>query len=746
MDKTTIVMVCLTIASSAWAASAADTWQTWPPHDYLMRSLVEGIPRITKSYHPETGRFGAEPWVCRDQNHIFPLAVAWGLEDDANPYYHSDEILEMIARGGEALVDAQDDKGQWTFRKKDNSTWGQILMPWTYSRWIRAFAIVRDALPEASRAKWEQGLLLGYRTLVGRGLPRVHNIPTHHAMSLYIAGECFDNEEWKAFATEFMSRAVAEQDPAGFWSENFGPVVGYNFVYVDALGVYYSFSHDPVVLEALQRAAIFHSSVLWPDGSSVSCIDERQIYHSDVALGNIGFSWTPEGRGFLLKQVGLYSEGGEKLVDADYAASMLMYGGEGDSIPPASDVDEGTFVLGANDAGRRAASGQRPGANSGEADESNVGRRRGGAVIRRDKPWQWALSGYVCPPPDSRWIQDRGNLVDVYHDDLGLVVGGGNCKLQPYWSTFTVGDPTLLFHTPGDEKPDFTPDIDLQWTADEASINTDGEPVLTLRFGEINTSVTVNKIDDDTVALTYRAPAGQRVEGHLPLQHRSGRLLTDAGELLKLTEANLSLTSEDLGGGFTYRDLHVSVPEGARLLWPARHHNQYKKDGSSSLGHAKPVIVMPFEDRDEYTVTLTYTPPPPFDGVELDARKLPVEISEGSYTKTLDGLGSQFLGNNKPGSFIRFTLPEIAPGRYEVSGDFVLAYVYGIVRVLFDGEQIGGEFDAYCEGVDAEGFTVSFGEVEIGAGAHTLTIEIVGQNEKATNDMISIKRWLLGRR
>jgi hypothetical protein len=212
MDKLTIVIACLAIASSAWAA---DSWQAWPPHDYLVRSLVEGIPRITKSYHPETGRFGTDPWVCADQNHVFPLAVAWGLEDDANPYYHSDEILEMIARGGEALVDAQDEKGQWTFRKKDNSTWGQTLMPWTYSRWIRAFAIVRDALPEASRAKWEQGLLLGYGTLVGRGLPRVHNIPTHHAMSVYIAGECFENEEWKAFATEFMSRAVDKQPVSG---------------------------------------------------------------------------------------------------------------------------------------------------------------------------------------------------------------------------------------------------------------------------------------------------------------------------------------------------------------------------------------------------------------------------------------------------------------------------------------------------------------------------------------------------
>ena len=89
------------------------------------------------------------------------------------------------------------------------------------------------------------------------------------------------------------------------------------------------------------------------------------------------------------------------------------------------------------------------------------------------------------------------------------------------------------------------------------------------------------------------------------------------------------------------------------------------------------------------------------------------------------------------------TLPEIKPGRYEIIGDFVLAYVYGVVRVLFDDRQIGEPFDAWCEGVDADGWPVSFGEVDITPGEHTVTVEIVGQNERATNNMISVKRWLL---
>ena len=118
--------------------------------------------RNLKTYHPETGRFGTEPWVCGDQNVILPLAAAWSIKDPANPYYHDKKLLAVIGKGGEALVDDQDKDGKWIFKKKDLSTWGMIYMPWTYSRWIRAYVLVKDALPKAQREKWEKGLLLGF--------------------------------------------------------------------------------------------------------------------------------------------------------------------------------------------------------------------------------------------------------------------------------------------------------------------------------------------------------------------------------------------------------------------------------------------------------------------------------------------------------------------------------------------------------------------------------------------------------
>jgi len=99
------------------------------------------------------------------------------------------------------------------------------------------------------------------------------------------------------------------------------------------------------------------------------------------------------------------------------------------------------------------------------------------------------------------------------------VAGGGNTKLQPYWSTFTVGDPGFLRHRAGDENPNFIPPIPLKWTADKATISQSGDPTrMTLKYGDIECAVTVESVEGGRAAVvTYEAPQGKSVEAHLPL-------------------------------------------------------------------------------------------------------------------------------------------------------------------------------------------------------------------------------------
>ena len=688
----------------------------WPPTDFLVKELVNDIQALLDSQDPATGRFGTQPWICSDQNVVFPLAVAWATEHCDNPWYHDAKVLDAIMAGGDALVDDQDAKGMWTFRKKDNSTWGQIHMPWTYSRWIRAFDLIRDAMPANRRAKWEQGLRLGFTGIRNYMDGGVHNIPCHHAMALTIAARVFDEPEWAEAAKGLMHRVCEEQDPAGFWSENFGPVVGYNKVYIDALGVYYAETNDPVALTALERAAKFHAAVLWSDGSDVSCIDERQIYHDRRDIGNVGFSWTPEGRGYLVAQLEPYVEKGIA-VNADYCASMLRYGGTGEAILPASTQDTGRTLIG-----------------------------EGGAVIERRAPWSWAFSAYATPVPTSRWIQDRQNLVDIFHDQLGLVAGGGNTKLQPYWSTFTVGDAELVKHTPGDEKPTFNPKVDLLWVPSSASLDlpSDAPPTLRTKYGEADNAVTIRVEDDDVLAVTYEtASTTGIVAAHLPLMSRSGRLETASGKTLYLTEDNLRLTSDQVGDWLVWDGLKVTIPTGSTLVWPAWQHNPYTKDGHSNLKDAKLVINLPLTAGQPVTVRMSAAVEPPFEGLAFDARELEFQTSEDSYTKPLTDLDCLFLGAKKLGEWIDFTLPDVAPGQYQLLAETVLAYSYGIVQASFDGQDVGEPFDAWCPVVDGDGERFALGEVTIGPGPHRVRFTIVGQHEGAKGQYIGVKRVLL---
>ncbi|MCX7825193.1 MAG: hypothetical protein N2689_06505 [Verrucomicrobiae bacterium] len=575
----------MTPFAAALAFASVTTGDDWNPREPLLQSLLKGVPAILKSQNPQTGRFGTEPWVCGDQDVVFALAAAWAIQDNSNPFHRSAEVLEAIMKGGDALIADQDKNGAWIFRKKDNSTWGQTLMPWTYSRWIRAFALIKGAMPVERRRHWENGLLLGFNSISKGCLGHVHNIPTHHAMALYCAGDCFGRDDWKQQARAFMAKVVAAQNPGGWWSEHRGPVVLYNFVYVDALGVYHALSRDPSVLEALRRAAVFHATFTYPDGSSVETVDERNAFYDRVETGNVGFSFTPEGRGYLLRQFKL-SKG---TVSADQAASFLLYGGTGPAAPTAAERDEAMTIVGNNE-----------------------------ALVLRRKPWFICLSAFVCEPPNNRWQQDRQNFVSIFHDRAGLIVGGGNTKLQPFWSNFTVGDTSLLQHKPGDENPNFRPRKGLIHVPSAATLRADKDaPGLDLKYGDQDCRITVRPLDTRRLTLIYEAggsrspnamgAAGdddrvrrmQSTEGHITFLPRLGaHLKSAAGKTIRLGETGFEWADADLGEWFDYGAVRVRVPPGARLLWPKKAHNSYKKDGSSTLQQARLALCLPFSTAD----------------------------------------------------------------------------------------------------------------------------------------------------
>jgi len=539
----------------------------WKPEPELLATLDDAVPEILASQH-SNGRFGTDPWICQDQNVLLALAAAWSLPESR--HYQREEVLDAIVRGGNALIDDMDDEGRWIFRKKDYSEWGMIRMPWTYSRWIRAYQIIREHVRDADRQRWDAALRLGYGQIAQHDVGRTHNIPAHHAMGLYCAGIVFDEPTWRSAARDLLHRVVDAQTSEGWWTEHCGPVVAYGMVYVEALGVYYSLTQsvgapDDFVLDALDRAARFHAGWVYPDGSAVEVIDERNPYHTGVRLGNPGFSHTKIGRGFLLHQHKLMRASGEAF-GADYEANMLLFAGSGaaEEIVAGSDTADGAL-----------------------GDNARVYRRR---------PWFVAMSAFTSEMTESRWIQDRQNFVSVFHDRCGLIAGGGNTKLQPLWSTFTVGDTSLLRHIPGDEEPNFFPPTGLRHVPDSGSVTLDnGVPVLTLNYGDVQCRVTAQVMEGESAILTYEllSESPEHVEAHVTfLPHLGERLSLSTGDSVELGEASVAW---ELGadGSLEHGSWRATLPKGTRIVWPVLPHNPYRKDGHAEIDEGRIVAILP---------------------------------------------------------------------------------------------------------------------------------------------------------
>src|SRR5688572_27032151 len=103
--------------------------EEWRFKGSFLEALVKQVPPILKSQDKQSGRFGSGIWMVNDQNVMYPLAVAWATKIDGveNPFYQNAKVLEAIMSAGDALIADQKPDGQWEFRKKDGSTWGDTF-------------------------------------------------------------------------------------------------------------------------------------------------------------------------------------------------------------------------------------------------------------------------------------------------------------------------------------------------------------------------------------------------------------------------------------------------------------------------------------------------------------------------------------------------------------------------------------------------------------------------------------------
>ncbi len=535
--------------------------------EVFFRRIAAGAPGVLTEFDGQTGRFikpGYEGpdtgWAVTHQDVIYPLALLYKTEHPENPYYRSDEMLRVVAKTGDALRNFQQPDGHVEFIKVDGSRWGPIYMPWTMYHWLEAYALVSEELDESRRSSWAEGLTLAYdgiaAAIVGSDYT-VHNIPTWNGMALTRAGKVFDRDDWSQVGRKMIEAAVAEQTEHGYWKEGGGPTTSYNLVYTHAIGLYYAFTKDAGVLDCLRRALDFHIKFTYPNGANVETVDGRVKYHAEIANRALAsFSLFGDGRRFArwlvscaersdgtalwpprLRGQDPRAERPGVAVDCTPAvAAAFQYWFDGDEAPIPQDRDSYEMTMG---------------------DEAGV---------TRSGKWFHCISAIVAEPTDNRWGMDRQSFVSLYHDDCGLIVGGGNSKDQPEWSNFVAGD----VHLPTSARLTLT-GVVLDYAGARCEleiVHAESEAVLTCRC--------------------CKPPEGdRRIVCRLPLHIVPGKeITTAAGRSFPADGDAIAVTGKDAGGWIAHNGWRLDLPAGAAFEYPVRPFNPYAKDGRGPLDQA----------------------------------------------------------------------------------------------------------------------------------------------------------------
>ena len=112
----------------------------------------------------------------------------------------------------------------------------------------------------------------------------------------------------------------------------------------------------------------------------------------------------------------------------------------------------------------------------------------------------------------------------------------------------------------------------------------------------------------------------------------------------------------------------------------------------------------------------------------VTAGKLQVQDLGFFESRTASWSNGQHLWwvESTPGARLTLRLPAPAAGSYELIGHFTRAQDYGNIRLSVNGRVLPAEFKGYSPQVAPSG-PVSFGRVQLRAGANTLVVEIIGK-------------------
>ena len=366
------------------------------------------------------------------------------------------------------------------------------------------------------------------------------NHATWHGLLFYEAGQYFNRQDWVDFANDFFERYIVPTQRAdGVWPEGDGIVVNYSMVTAQAVSLYAEHSDNTDARNCMARALGFFQFLSLPDGSSSVAADCRMRYSPrPFVFVPPSFLQSEAGRQLChdrvvgcceqVKQSKASDNGAQGLAFyATYVQYLFEHTQIQNTLDPKPPVDIAV----------------------GRIDNNN---------------WTGFLSWQLIDEQPNRFILDTQHFLELSHKQSGYLIGGGNSKYMPRFSTIRRKNSGRSYIPNSAKCTEKTP---TQIT----SVYT---------FGNDQIEVCLS-IDQDQAQLTFTVldnPSNADYEAGLMLLLKAGEKVIvgdEALEVLPLALINQSVQQD----GFVWRDRNFSAPMGAMLEYPLIPHNPYTQHG-----------------------------------------------------------------------------------------------------------------------------------------------------------------------
>lgn len=275
------------------------------PRDLFAREALALIPKVLtlqdrNAHSPTYGCFDRNFWHYKiidfpsgmAAEFVWPLALAYALPIDGNPYFEKPAIKEWAAAGIRYMARSAHSDGScddyFPFEKAAGAAAFSLLAG------MESYTLLGlhdEEMLEffAKRADWladhhESGRLTNHQALI--------------VLCLDKAGRLFESDRWDKLKAKRLKRVLEWQDDEGWFAEYEGADPGYHTLTCGLLAQYLALHPDLKELRAaLEKAIKFAANFVHPDGSFGGEYTSRNTYNYFPHGFEIAGQWFPEAPG-----------------------------------------------------------------------------------------------------------------------------------------------------------------------------------------------------------------------------------------------------------------------------------------------------------------------------------------------------------------------------------------------------------------------------------------------------------------